>query len=169
MDLETEKNDIQKNSEEEIRISRNYVKELEEKLDIKTEENIGNENFIKQIEHHNTDKISKSVIGSSKNPENLLCNMKQTSKRESPENSSVLTIFGLSLGVTEFELNNLFSKYGFIEKVLISGDTARGGTTRKFAFVKFESQNDAKIAKQAMNGQEIDGRRIDVFIKGMYF
>ena len=36
------------------------------------------------------------------------------------------------------------------------------GRSRGFAFVYFESQEDAKAAKEAMCDQEIDGRRIRV-------
>ena len=36
------------------------------------------------------------------------------------------------------------------------------GRSRGFAFVYFEAQEDAKAAKDAMNDQEIDGRRIRV-------
>ena len=36
------------------------------------------------------------------------------------------------------------------------------GRSRGFAFVYYESQEDAKAAKEAMCDQEIDGRRIRV-------
>ena len=36
------------------------------------------------------------------------------------------------------------------------------GRSRGFAFIYFESQEDAKAAKEAMSDQEIDGRRIRV-------
>ena len=36
------------------------------------------------------------------------------------------------------------------------------GQSRGFAFIHFESQEDAKAAKEAMSDQEIDGRRIRV-------
>merc|ERR1712141_758824 len=43
--------------------------------------------------------------------------------------------------------------------VILDGKTGR---SRGFAFVYFESQEDAKASKEAMNDQEIDGRRVRV-------
>ena len=36
------------------------------------------------------------------------------------------------------------------------------GRSRGFAFIYFESVEDAKVAKEAMSDQEIDGRRVRV-------
>merc|ERR1711879_995407 len=68
---------------------------------------------------------------------------------------------GLSLYTTERELEKEFSKFGPLEKVTVVLD-GKTGRSRGFAFIYFESQEDAKAAKEAMSDQEIDGRRIRV-------
>merc|ERR1712241_1058332 len=81
--------------------------------------------------------------------------------REAPESSNCLGVFGLSLYTTERELEKEFSKFGPLEKVTVVLD-GKTGRSRGFAFIYFESQEDAKAAKEAMSDQEIDGRRIRV-------
>ncbi len=48
------------------------------------------------------------------------------------------------------------------KKYLLLSILFQTGRSRGFAFIYFESQEDAKVAKDAMNDQEIDGRRIRV-------
>lgn len=81
--------------------------------------------------------------------------------RDAPEASNCIGIFGLSLYTTERELDKEFSKFGPLEKVQVVLD-GKTGRSRGFAFVYFESTEDAKAAKEAMCDQEIDGRRIRV-------
>merc|ERR1712241_1288098 len=81
--------------------------------------------------------------------------------REAPETSNCVGVFGLSLYTTERELEKEFSKFGPLEKVTVILD-GKTGRSRGFAFVYFESQEDAKASKEAMNDQEIDGRRVRV-------
>merc|ERR1712241_535200 len=81
--------------------------------------------------------------------------------REAPETSNCVGVFGLSLYTTERELEKEFSKFGPLEKVTVILD-GKTGRSRGFAFIYFESVEDAKVAKEAMSDQEIDGRRIRV-------
>merc|ERR1719210_1507953 len=81
--------------------------------------------------------------------------------RDAPESSNCVGVFGLSLYTTERELEKEFSKFGPLEKVTVVLD-GKTGRSRGFAFVYYESQEDAKAAKEAMCDQEIDGRRIRV-------
>merc|ERR1739847_163088 len=81
--------------------------------------------------------------------------------RDDPETPNCVGVFGLSLYTTERELEKEFSKFGPLEKVSVVLD-GKTGRSRGFAFVYFESQEDAKAAKEAMSDQEIDGRRIRV-------
>ncbi|CAG4959192.1 unnamed protein product [Parnassius apollo] len=81
--------------------------------------------------------------------------------RENPTPSRCLGVFGLSLYTTEQQINQIFSKYGPVEKVQIVID-AKTGRSRGFCFVYFERQDDAKVAKNECSGMEIDGRRIRV-------
>ncbi|XP_072949586.1 transformer-2 protein homolog beta isoform X3 [Epargyreus clarus] len=83
------------------------------------------------------------------------------SDRENPTPSRCLGVFGLSLYTTEQQINHIFSKYGPVDKVQVVID-AKTGRSRGFCFVYFESQDDAKVAKNECTGMEIDGRRIRV-------
>ncbi|XP_063536772.1 transformer-2 protein homolog alpha isoform X2 [Cydia strobilella] len=80
---------------------------------------------------------------------------------ENPTPSRCLGIFGLSLYTTEQQINHIFAKYGPVEKVQVVID-AKTGRSRGFCFVYYESQEDAKVAKNECTGMEIDGRRIRV-------
>ncbi|XP_063364576.1 transformer-2 protein homolog alpha isoform X3 [Cydia amplana] len=80
---------------------------------------------------------------------------------ENPTPSRCLGIFGLSLYTTEQQINHIFAKYGPVEKVQVVID-AKTGRSRGFCFVYYESQDDAKVAKNECTGMEIDGRRIRV-------
>ncbi|CAK1551323.1 unnamed protein product [Leptosia nina] len=78
-----------------------------------------------------------------------------------PTPSRCLGVFGLSLYTTEQQIHHIFSKYGNVDKVQVVID-AKTGRSRGFCFVYFESQDDAKVAKNECTGMEIDGRRIRV-------
>lgn len=67
----------------------------------------------------------------------------------------------MSLYTQERDLKEVFSKYGPLEDVQVVYD-AQSGRSRGFAFVYFESTEDAKAAKDRVNGLEIDGRKIRV-------
>ncbi|CAG0916666.1 unnamed protein product [Notodromas monacha] len=81
--------------------------------------------------------------------------------RDLPDPSRVLGVFGLSLYTTERDLHNVFHKFGGIERVTVVLD-AQTGRSRGFAFVYFESYEDAKAAKEECSGMEMDGRKIRV-------
>ncbi|XP_038220590.1 transformer-2 protein homolog alpha isoform X3 [Zerene cesonia] len=81
--------------------------------------------------------------------------------RENPTPSRCLGVFGLSLYTTEQQIHHIFSKYGQVDKVQVVID-AKTGRSRGFCFVYFESQENAKVAKNECTGMEIDGRRIRV-------
>ncbi|CAK1551324.1 unnamed protein product [Leptosia nina] len=86
---------------------------------------------------------------------------RHTGDRENPTPSRCLGVFGLSLYTTEQQIHHIFSKYGNVDKVQVVID-AKTGRSRGFCFVYFESQDDAKVAKNECTGMEIDGRRIRV-------
>ncbi|KAH7967064.1 hypothetical protein HPB49_022132 [Dermacentor silvarum] len=81
--------------------------------------------------------------------------------RDNPSTSRCLGVFGLSLYTQERDLKEVFSKYGPLEDVQVVYD-AQSGRSRGFAFVYFETVEDAKAAKDRCNGLEIDGRKIRV-------
>ena len=86
---------------------------------------------------------------------------KEKKLRLTPESFNCLGIFGLSLYTIECKLEKEFSKFGPLEYVTLVMD-GRTGLSRRFAFIYFESQEDAKAAKEAMSDQEIHGRRVRV-------
>ncbi|KAI8984356.1 hypothetical protein BDF20DRAFT_789484, partial [Mycotypha africana] len=78
-----------------------------------------------------------------------------------PEVSNILGVFGLSLRTREVDLEDVFRDFGDIEKVTIVYDH-RSNRSRGFGFVYFKDENDATKARDALNGIEIDDRRIRV-------
>ena len=81
--------------------------------------------------------------------------------RENPQSGRCLGVFGLSIYTQENDLKEILGKYGHIEDVQIVYD-AQTGRSRGFAFVYFEQERDAGMAKERCNGIEIDGRKIRV-------
>ncbi|KAG5875412.1 hypothetical protein JTB14_030939 [Gonioctena quinquepunctata] len=81
--------------------------------------------------------------------------------RDNPKASRCLGIFGLSVYTTEDELYHLMSKYGPLERVQVVID-AKTGRSRGFAFVYFESSEDAKVAKDQCTGMKINSKSIRV-------
>ena len=81
-------------------------------------------------------------------------------QKKIPEISSCLVVFGLSDDTIERELKEEFSRFGPLEKLqIVRGNT---GHSRGYAFVYYESVEDAKIAKEAMVDQKFNGRPIRV-------
>ena len=81
--------------------------------------------------------------------------------RELPQPSRVLGVFGLNIDTKEKEVKDIFRRFGPMEKVVIVYDH-QTGRSRGFAFVYFEDTADAEDAKQAMNGYDMQGRKIRV-------
>merc|ERR550534_691611 len=81
--------------------------------------------------------------------------------RENPDKSKCLGVFGLSLYTTERELEKEFGKFGPLEKCQVVLD-GHSGRSRGFAFIYFESIDDATEARKEMDGKELDGKPIRV-------
>jgi len=81
--------------------------------------------------------------------------------RENPDKSKCVGVFGLSLYTTERELEKEFGKFGPLEKCQVVLD-GHSGRSRGFAFIYFETVDDASEAREALNGIELDGRKIRV-------
>ncbi|KAF7722855.1 transformer 2 beta [Apophysomyces ossiformis] len=79
--------------------------------------------------------------------------------RERPEVSSILGVFGLSSRTADKDLEDIFRKYGRLQKVTIIYDHRRN-QSRGFGFVYFENQEDATRARDATNGLTVDNHRI---------
>lgn len=81
--------------------------------------------------------------------------------REDPSENCCLGVFGLSLYTTEREIKEVFGRYGPLDNINVVHDH-QTGRSRGFAFVTYESVEDAKEAKEKTTGIELDGRRIRV-------
>ncbi|CAO3619293.1 unnamed protein product [Mucor fragilis] len=81
--------------------------------------------------------------------------------RDEPEMSNILGVFGLSLRTREVDLEEVFREFGTIEKVTIVYDH-RSNRSRGFGFVYFKDQTEATRARDALNGMDIDDRKIRV-------
>lgn len=82
-------------------------------------------------------------------------------RRDEPEPSRCLGVFGLSLYTTERDLKELFSQYGDLDNVQLVFDHPTG-RSRGFGFVYFKKIEDAIEAKERVAGTEIDGHKIRI-------
>jgi cold-inducible RNA-binding protein len=83
-------------------------------------------------------------------------------KKEEPKYvASKLFVGSLSYNVTNDQLADLFKEFGAVEsaQVIMNRDT---GQSKGFGFVEMSNDDEAKAAIQAMNGKEVDGRRLTV-------
>ena len=76
--------------------------------------------------------------------------------------NSCLGVFGLSLDTSEKTLEKEFEKFGRLRKVKVVRNLGTG-TSRGFAFIYFDDPDDARSARNEMNGRkEIDGCTIRI-------
>jgi len=75
--------------------------------------------------------------------------------------SKKLFVGNLEWGVTDEELNKLFSEHGEIEEATVVKDKF-SGRSRGFAFVTFVNDDDADKAIKSLEGHELNGRPITV-------
>jgi RNA recognition motif-containing protein len=72
-----------------------------------------------------------------------------------------LYVGNLAYGVTNSDLEQMFSAHGTVEsaQVIMDRDTGR---SKGFGFVEMGSDAEAQAAIQALNGKESDGRALTV-------
>merc|ERR1712071_513858 len=75
--------------------------------------------------------------------------------------SKILGIFGMSLYTDQRKLEDLFGKYGRVEKVTLVLDRGTG-RSRGFGFVTMDHPDDAKDAREGLNGMIVDDRKVRV-------
>ncbi len=75
--------------------------------------------------------------------------------------SMKLLIRNLARATTEAELKTIFEAYGTVQSCSLVMDKETG-TSKGFGFVEMPKQGDAKIAINALNGQDIAGSKIRV-------
>eukprot|EP00824_Muranothrix_gubernata_P016353 TRINITY_DN33920_c0_g1_i1.p1 TRINITY_DN33920_c0_g1~~TRINITY_DN33920_c0_g1_i1.p1 ORF type:complete len:264 (-),score=11.89 TRINITY_DN33920_c0_g1_i1:48-797(-) len=81
--------------------------------------------------------------------------------RFNPTPSLVMGVFGLSIYSREEDVQRLFERVGPVEKVDIIYDR-QTGRSKGFGFVYYKDINDAKRAKEILNGEELNGRNVRV-------
>ena len=67
----------------------------------------------------------------------------------------------LSFATSEETVRSLFEAHGTVDRVNIARDRATG-EPRGFGFVEMTNDNEADKAMAALNGQDIDGRTLNV-------
>lgn len=67
----------------------------------------------------------------------------------------------LSFGATEQSVRSLFESYGIVDRVSIVTDRDTG-QPRGFGFVEMSDDSSAEKAIAALNGQDLDGRAMNV-------
>lgn len=72
-------------------------------------------------------------------------------------------ISGLSYGVSEADLNDLFAEYGEISssKIIMDRETGR---SRGFGFIEMPSETEGQKAIDELNGAEYDSKVISVSV-----
>lgn len=81
-----------------------------------------------------------------------------------PEVVSILTklyVGNLPYSYQESNLMEMFSEYGTVVSATIITDR-QSGRSKGFGFVEFEAEEEAKAAIEALNGTEVDGRKLTV-------
>ena len=72
-----------------------------------------------------------------------------------------LYVGNLSYKLSESQLQDLFSQYGEVKSAKIIKDQATG-QSKGFGFVEMSSNDGGQQAMQALNGKEVEGRKIIV-------
>lgn len=67
----------------------------------------------------------------------------------------------MSFNTTEESLEGLFTNYGQVDEVAVITDR-QTGRPRGFAFVTMPNDEEARSAIDALNGQELEGRTLNV-------
>jgi len=77
------------------------------------------------------------------------------------EDASKLYVGNLPYSMGENDLKDMFAEYGEVEECKLITDF-RTGRSKGFAFVKFAEEAMASAAMEALNEQEVDGRKLFV-------
>jgi cold-inducible RNA-binding protein len=86
---------------------------------------------------------------------------RQTGKHKETVMEKRLFVGNLAHSVGESDLETAFSDHGTVVTAVVVRDRETG-CSRGFGFIEMETEDMAETAKGAMNGVEIDGRRIRV-------
>lgn len=72
-----------------------------------------------------------------------------------------LFVGGLPWATTDARLSEVFSQHGQVVSAQVITDRATG-RSKGFGFVEYATDEEATAAMQALNGQDLDGRKIIV-------
>ena len=72
-----------------------------------------------------------------------------------------LFVGNLSWNVRDDELKNAFAPHGTVEEAVVIMDRMKN-RSKGFGFVTMSTEEEAQKAMEALNGQEIDGRAVNV-------
>ncbi|MFO0803376.1 MAG: RNA-binding protein [Gemmataceae bacterium] len=75
--------------------------------------------------------------------------------------SNKLYVGNLSFGVTQGQLQDMFSPYGTVQSAQLISDRDTG-RSKGFGFVEMSTDKEAESAINGMNGQMVDGRALTV-------
>lgn len=67
----------------------------------------------------------------------------------------------LPFSATEEEVNDLFAEHGSVDRVKLITDRDTG-RPRGFGFVEMSNDNEGRAAIEALNGFDMDGRKLTV-------
>jgi cold-inducible RNA-binding protein len=72
-----------------------------------------------------------------------------------------LYVGNLSYGTTDSDLQSLFEAHGAVRsaQVIMDRDTGR---SKGFGFVEMDNSDEAKTAIDTLNGQDVNGRKLNV-------
>ncbi len=72
-----------------------------------------------------------------------------------------LFVGSLPWGIDDSKLGDLFSQFGTVSSAIVLNDKMTG-RSRGFGFVEMENDEEAMKAMSALNGSDLDGRKIVV-------
>lgn len=75
--------------------------------------------------------------------------------------SKKLYVGNLPWSATDDTLRQHFAQYGELEDVIVMKDKF-SGRSKGFGFVTYKEEADAQKAVDALNGQEMDGRKLNI-------
>jgi RNA recognition motif-containing protein len=72
-----------------------------------------------------------------------------------------LFVGNLAYSVTDTQLQELFERHGVVESVKVISDKTTG-RSRGYGFVEMSSEDEARRAIEALNGTQLEGRKLIV-------
>ncbi len=131
-------------------------------LDRKTSKGLGY-GYISFRKQEDAEKCLKEMNNYVINGHAIILSMQttQTQKKTFNEKANIL-LKNLDKDLTQSELHELCSKYGTIMSCKL--ETYPDGASRCFAYVQFETEEEATAATEQLNGTEVKGKKIEAIL-----